>query len=71
MLQRQTTTMLAEVRLLIAPKEIRLILKVGDEVVEDELWKTDRKVTTQEAKGLAEVAFHDYFDLVNYSVNGE
>ena len=71
MLQRQTTIMLAEVRLLIAPKEIRLILKVGDEVVEDELWKTDRKVTTQEAKGLAEVAFHDYFDLVNYSVNGE
>ncbi len=63
--------MLAEVRLLIAQQEIRLIFKVGDEVVEDELWKTDRKVTVKEAKGLAEVAFHDYFDLVNNSVNGD
>lgn len=70
MLQRQTT-MLAEVRLLIAPKEIRLILKVGEEIVEDELWKADRKVSIEQAKSLAQVAFHDYFDLVNYSVHGE
>ena len=63
--------MLAEVRLLIAPKEIRLILKVGEEIVEDELWKADRKVTVEQAKSLAQVAFHDYFDLVNYSVHGE
>jgi hypothetical protein len=63
--------MLAEVRLLIAPKEIRLILKVGEEIVEDELWKADRKVTIEQAKSLAQVAFHDYFDLVNYSVHGE
>ena len=71
MLQRQTKTMLAEVRLLIAPKEIRLILKVGEEIVEDELWKADRKVSIEQAKSLAQVAFHDYFDLVNYSVHGE
>lgn len=63
--------MLAEVRLLIAPKEIRLILKVGEEIVEDELWKADRKVSIEQAKSLAQVAFHDYFDLVNYSVHGE
>lgn len=62
---------MAEVRLLIAPKEIRLILKVGEEIVEDELWKADRKVSIEQAKSLAQVAFHDYFDLVNYSVHGE
>lgn len=70
MLQKRIT-MLAEVRLLIAPKEIRLILKVGEEIVEDELWKADRKVSIEQAKSLAQVAFHDYFDLVNYSVHGE
>ncbi len=63
--------MLAEVRLLIAPKEIRLVFKAADSVVEDELWKSQRRLTAQEAKQLAEVAFHDYFDLVNYSVNGD
>ena len=63
--------MLAEVRLLIAPKEVRLVLKVGEEIVEDELWKAERPITKQQAKQLAEVAFHDYFDLVNYRVHGE
>jgi hypothetical protein len=63
--------MLAEVRLLIAPREIRLVYKANDEIVEDELWKSDKKVTLKEAKQLAEVAFHDYFDLVNYSVHGD
>jgi hypothetical protein len=63
--------MLAEVRLLIAPKEIRLMLKVGDKIVEDELWPTERPISAPEAKELAEVAFHDYFDLVNYSVHRE
>lgn len=63
--------MLTEVRLLIAAKEIRLIMKVGEEIVEDDLWKADRKITVDQAKALAQVAFHDYFDLVNYSVHGE
>lgn len=63
--------MLSEVRLLIAPKEIRLMLTVGGKIVEDELWQTDRAISAPEAKELAEVAFHDYFDLVNYSVHRE
>lgn len=63
--------MLAEVRLLIAPREVRLILKAGDEVIEDDLWKPDRKITQKEARQLAEVAFHDYYDLVNNSINND
>lgn len=63
--------MLAEVRLLIAPTEIRLVFKANESVVEDELWKSQRRLTAKEAKQLAEVAFHDFFDLVNYSVNGD
>jgi hypothetical protein len=39
--------------------------------VEDDLWKYQRRLTASEAKQLAEVAFHDFFDLVNYSVNGD
>lgn len=58
-------------RLLIAPREVRLVFKAGDKIVEDELWTTDRAITAKEAKELAEVAFHDYFDLVNYSVHRE
>lgn len=46
-------------------------MKVGEEIVEDDLWKADRKITVDQAKSLAQVAFHDYFDLVNYSVHGE
>lgn len=48
-----------------------MVYKANDEIVEDELWKSDKKVTLKEAKQLAEVAFHDYFDLVNYSVHGD
>lgn len=63
--------MLAEVRLLIAPREIRLIYKLGDEVIEDDLWKSERKITQKEARQLAEVAFHDYYDLVNNCINND
>ncbi len=47
------------------------MFKANESVVEDELWKSQRRLTAQEARQLAEVAFHDYFDLVNYSVNGD
>lgn len=63
--------MLAEVRLLIAPREIRLLLRRGDDVVEDELWKPDRPVSLTEAKALAKAAFDTYFDLVNHAVHGD
>jgi hypothetical protein len=63
--------MLAEVRLLIAPKEARLILKKGERLVEDEIWSFDRKISQTEAKEIAEVMFHDCYDLVQYSVYGE
>lgn len=58
-------------RLLIAPREVRLLLKTADEVVEDELWKPERKITQQQARQLAEVAFHDFYDLVNNTINGD
>lgn len=63
--------MLAEVRLVIAPKEARLTLRRGDDVVEDELWKFDSPMSRTEAQELAEVAFHDTFDLLQYAVHGD
>lgn len=63
--------MLAEVRLVIAPKEARLTLRHGDDVVEDELWRFDAQMSRTEAKQLAEVAFHDTYDLAQYAVHGD
>jgi hypothetical protein len=60
--------MLAEVRLIIASKEARLILKKGEKVIEDELWKFDARINRSEAGGLADAAFHDAFDLIQYAV---
>lgn len=63
--------MLAEVRLIIAPKEARLILKRGDDVVEDEVWTFDEKLTKKEAARLAAPAFHDAYDLMQSAAHGE
>lgn len=63
--------MLAEVRLVLAPKEARLVLKHGDQTIEDEVWTFDAKVDATEARELAAVAFADAYDLMNYAVHGD
>jgi hypothetical protein len=63
--------MLAEVRLVIAPKESRLVLKHGDQTIEDEVWTFPAKVSATEARELAAVAFADAYDLMNYAVHGD
>lgn len=63
--------MLAEVRLVIAPKEARLTVRHGDEVVEDELWTFDRRVDRSEAKSIAAAIFADAYDLMQYVVYGD
>jgi hypothetical protein len=63
--------MLAEVRLVIAPKEARLLVRHGDDVIEDEVWRLERPMGRAEAKELAKVAFDDSFDLMQYAVHGE
>jgi len=63
--------MLAEVRLIIASKEARLVMKRGETLVEDELWKFERPISKTEAKELAEAMFHDSFDLMQHAVHGD
>jgi hypothetical protein len=63
--------MLAEVRLIIAAKEARLILKKGEKIVEDELWTFDARIDRSEAGSVAVAAFHDAFDLLQYAVYGD
>lgn len=63
--------MLAELRLIIAPKEARLIFTKGDAAVEDEVWTFPRKISKTEAVELAEAAFHDTFDLMQFAVHGD
>jgi len=67
----EQTTVLAEVRLVIAPREMRLTLKHGDDTIEDELWKAPRKITATEAKQAARAAFDDWYDFMNHCVHGE
>lgn len=63
--------MLAEVRLIIAPKEMRLMLKHDDDVIEDELWKAPKPISRTEAKQAARAAFDDWYDFMNHCVHGE
>lgn len=43
----------------------------GDKVIEDERWKFERRITATEAAGLAEAAFADAYDLMQYAVHGD
>ena len=61
----------AEVRLIIAKKEARLIFKNGDDIIEDELWKFDTAMTAKEQKELARILFDEGYDLMQFSVHGE
>lgn len=63
--------MLSEVRLLISSKEARLILKKGETVVEDELWKFERPVSKTEASEVARVMFDDGYDFLQHCVYGD
>lgn len=63
--------MLGEVRLIVAAKEARLILKVGETLIEDELWTFDKKISKTEARNIVEAAFHDAYDLMQFSVHGD
>jgi len=63
--------MASEVRLIIAKKEARLILKNGDDIVEDELWKFDSPVSNGEAKELARILFDEGYDLMQFSLYGD
>lgn len=57
--------MLAEVRLMVAAREARLTLLNGGEVVDDEIWNFDAKVSRSEAAEAARICFDDLYDFIN------
>lgn len=63
--------MLAEVRLVIAPKEARLTVRKGDDIIEDEVWSFGRSVGRTEALELAMAVFHDSYDGLQYFAHGD
>lgn len=63
--------MLARVELVIAPREARLTLLKGDEVVEDEVWSFGRQIGKSEAAEFARAVFDDAYDGMNYMVHGD
>lgn len=63
--------MLAEVRMVITPKEARLTIRRGDDIVDDEVWSFDRPLGRSEAMELARAVFDDAYDAVNWMVHGD
>lgn len=63
--------MLAEVRLVLTPKEARLTIRRGDDIIDDELWTFGRNVGSSEAQEFARAVFDDAYDVVNIMVHGD
>lgn len=63
--------MLADLRLVISPTETRLVLRNDDDIVEDELWKHEKKVSRTEAKSASRAAFDCIYDFMNHAIHGE
>lgn len=63
--------MLAEVRLVILPRQARLTLRKGDDIVEDEVWSFERSLGASEAMELARAVFDDGYDAMNWLVHGD
>lgn len=54
-----------------SPTEARLLVRHGDEVVEDELWKFGRRIGQTEAKQMAQALFSAAYDLMNHVAHGD
>lgn len=63
--------MLADVRLIVAATEARLVMRHDDTVVEDEVWKFDRRIGREEAKSMASAIFADAYDMMNFVAHGD
>lgn len=61
----------AEVRLMIGSKEARLMLIEHGQVVDDEVWVTNSKISQTEAKGASQAVFDNLYDFMNFTFNGE
>lgn len=62
---------LAELRVVIASKEARLMLTHGDKIVEDELWKFKPAIEKAAAADVARAMFDDLYDYLNSVANAE
>lgn len=61
--------MLAEVRLVVEPREARLTVRHGDDVVENEVWAYPRSMGRTEAKELVKTVFDTTYDMMNFVSN--
>lgn len=61
--------MLAEVRLIVDPKEARLTVRHADDVVENEVWSYSRPMGRTEAKELVKTVFDTTYDMMNFVSN--
>lgn len=62
---------LAEVRMVLTPTSARLVIKSGEKTVENEVWKTEARISQTEADVAARACFDNLYDFLNYQINGE
>lgn len=56
---------------MIGTREARLLMRKGDQEVEDEVWKFERKLSLGEAERLASALFQDAYEMMQYVVHAE
>ena len=61
---------LAEVRVILANKEARLMLLRAGEVVEDEIWSFRPAIERAGAGELSKAMFDDLYDFLNFATHG-
>jgi hypothetical protein len=59
----------AELRLVLAGKEVRLTFTIDDREVNGELWSFDRKLSKAEVQEIVECVFHDAYSVVQHAAH--
>jgi hypothetical protein len=63
--------MLADIHLVVGANEARVTVRHDNDVVEDECWKFDRRLSREEAKSAVAAVFADVYDMMNFAVHGD
>ena len=62
---------LAEVRMVLTPTFVRLVIRSGDKTIEDEVWRPDFKISQTEADIAARSCFDVIYDFLQFQVHGD
>ena len=70
-LPRETSNVLATVNLQITPVDAVITITRGDQVLDEESWRFERRVGQAEADEFAKAVFDVAYDCLNYMTHGD